>query len=63
MTTNEHYIGDGLYASFDGFGFTLRAPRETGDHTVYLEPDVLASFIQYVEQIKKENETHHDLNP
>ena len=43
----ESYIGDGLYASFDGFMITLRAPREHGDHVVALEPLILKAFIDY----------------
>jgi hypothetical protein len=43
----EEYLGDGLYASFDGFMFTLRAPREHGDHWVGLEPNVLMAFDAY----------------
>lgn len=43
----ETYLGDGLYASFDGYTIWLRAPREDGDHTVALEPEVLASLIAY----------------
>jgi hypothetical protein len=43
----ETYLGDGLYASFDGFMFTLRAPREDGDHWVALEPVVLRAFDEY----------------
>jgi len=46
----EEYLGDGLYVSFDGYQFCLRAPRENGDHVVYLEPPVLAEFIEYVNQ-------------
>ena len=46
----EEYIGDGLYAAFDGFQFKLRAPRETGDHEVFLEPDVLRMFIEFAMQ-------------
>jgi hypothetical protein len=46
---NEMYLGDGLYASFDGFTFWLRAPRDEGDHFVALEPMVLQAFINYVE--------------
>jgi len=45
---HEHYLGDGLYASFDGLGVTLRTPRENGDHWVYLEDHVLAEFLLYV---------------
>lgn len=44
----EEYLGDGLYASFDGFQFKLRAPREEIDHVVYLEPPVLDAFVRYV---------------
>jgi hypothetical protein len=43
----EVYLGDGLYASFDGFAFTLRAPRTGGDHWVALEPEVLEAFDRY----------------
>jgi hypothetical protein len=41
------YLGDGLYASFDGYQFCLRAPRDGGDHVVFLEPPVLAAFDAY----------------
>lgn len=43
----ESYLGDGLYASFDGFMITLRAPREHGDHWVGLEPTTLQSFLEF----------------
>jgi hypothetical protein len=32
----EEYLGDGLYVSFDGQQIKLRAPRDDGDHVVYL---------------------------
>jgi hypothetical protein len=51
MTTNEEYLGDGLYASFDGFMITLRAPREHGDHWVGLEPNVFAALVEYQKRI------------
>lgn len=44
----ERYLGDGLYARFDGFSFWLRAPRENGDHYVALEPHVLAEFQRFI---------------
>lgn len=50
----ETYLGDGLYASFDGFRFILRAPREYGDHFVALEPDVLRAFEEFVKRTKEE---------
>jgi hypothetical protein len=45
---NEVHLGDGLYASFDGFFVTLRAPRIGGDHAVVLEPDVLRAFQNFL---------------
>jgi hypothetical protein len=52
MTKNKTYLGDGLYATYDGFAVWLTAPRVRGDgtpedHVVALEPDVLANFISY----------------
>lgn len=47
----ETYIGDGVYASFDGYQIWLRAPRENGDHRVALEPsvfDALTAFAKLV---------------
>jgi len=48
------YIGDGLYASFDGEQFSLRAPRENGDHIVYLDASVLAAFDEFRAGIMRE---------
>lgn len=44
----ETYLGDGLYASFDGYQVILRAPRTDGDHWVALEPPVLATFLSWL---------------
>ncbi len=46
----ETYLGDGLYASFDGWQILLRAPREGGDHFVGLEPDVYRSLQKWIRQ-------------
>lgn len=43
----ETYLGDGLFASFDGFSIILRAPRSDGDHWVAMEPAVLQAFDSY----------------
>lgn len=51
----ETYLGDGLYASFDGFQIRLRAPRLEGDHFAYLEPETLASFEEFVKRVKRMN--------
>jgi hypothetical protein len=49
----EVYLGDGCYASFDGWQVCLRAPRSEGDHVIYLEPTVLQSFEEYVKSLRK----------
>ena len=46
----EEYLGDGLYVSYDGYMYALRAPRDYGDHIVYLEPEVLKRFIEFARQ-------------
>ena len=53
MKVDDEYIGDGLYASFDGCHFVLRAQRENGEHWVGLEPEVLHRFNQYAEKVKQ----------
>lgn len=49
----ETYLGDGLYASFDGWMIKLRAPREHGDHWVALEPGVIESFERFVSGVRQ----------
>jgi hypothetical protein len=44
---DETYLGDGLYASFDGYHVTLRATRSDGDHWVALEPGVFDELLQF----------------
>jgi hypothetical protein len=65
--TAEVYLGDGLYASFDGYQVRLRAPDTAGDRVVFLEPEVLDKFEMYlaelrakIEQFKSENQRVHD---
>lgn len=51
MTTEqgkEEYLGDGLYASFDGWMITLRAPCGDGvNHWVGIEPEVFAALLYF----------------
>lgn len=41
------YLGDGAYADFDGTNFVLSAG---GEDAIYLEPEVLGVFLEYVER-------------
>ena len=52
----DTYLGDGLYAEFDGAMIVLKTPRETGEHYVALEPEVFEALIQFaikIEWLKK----------
>lgn len=47
MPIRETYLGDGCYASFDGYQICLRAPREKGDHLIFLEPEVYRALVAF----------------
>ena len=49
----ETYIGDGIYASFDGWQIGLRAEHEDDVDVIYLEPDVLKTFIDYCNKTRR----------
>ena len=46
---NKEYLGDGVYAEFDGYGIWLRANVPNTDN-IYLEPVVLAALRAFYEQ-------------
>ena len=46
----EVHLGDGLYASFDGWYLRLRAPRENGDHWVGIEPGVWNALRKWIDR-------------
>lgn len=41
------YLGDGLYAKYDGFQIWLHTERDGVTHSVALEPEVLQAFDNY----------------
>lgn len=52
--TEETFLGDGLYASYDGFQLTLRAPRNGIDHYVCLESVTMLALVEYLAQLHRE---------
>ena len=47
------YLGDGLYAAFDGYQIELYASNgRDKTNQVYLDSHVLAAFLKYVEALK-----------
>jgi hypothetical protein len=53
MPRNEIYLGNGLYVSFDGGQIRLRAPRENGDHEIYLDQSTLQALMQFLDALPK----------
>lgn len=53
---NETYLGDGLYASYNGYAVKLRAPRLEGDHYVTLDSSVLEKFETFVAKLTERGE-------
>lgn len=49
----ETYIGDGVYASHDGYQIWLRTGRESGlpDERIALDPGTYASLEAYAERL------------
>lgn len=46
----EDYLGDGLYAAYDGYQVRLRAPRDGRDDLVFMEPRVLQAFYAFADR-------------
>jgi len=53
----ERYLGDGVYASFDGYQIWLKVDRDYGKHEIALEPPVYTALLRYVEDLNKERQT------
>jgi hypothetical protein len=50
---NKTYLGDGVYAAYDGWMVALTTENGyEATNTVYLEPSVLEALQKYVEQLK-----------
>ena len=54
---NKQYLGDSVYADFDGYGITLTTENGFGpSNTIYLEPQVLAALEDYKAYLRKATE-------
>lgn len=48
MRDNPRYLGDGVYAYFDGQGVELRTNSfDNPENTIYLEPEVFQALIEF----------------
>lgn len=49
---DKEYLGDGVYAEYDGLGIVLKANEPTTD-TIYLEFMTMEMLIRFYEKVKK----------
>jgi hypothetical protein len=54
MDEHKTYLGDGVYASFDGYQIWL-AVNHHENNVVALEPKVFANLCEYVKRLKEKN--------
>jgi hypothetical protein len=50
---NPIYLGDAVYAYFDGYGLELRLNRHDSECVIYLEPEVMANLVLFNEAVQK----------
>ncbi len=50
MEERATYIGDGVYASFDGYQIKLSTERDGRDEVIYLDPETYASLVRFAKQ-------------
>lgn len=53
--TNTIYVGDAVYATFDGCGIELRLNSHESDCLIYLEPEVMANLVKFWKDRKNED--------
>ncbi len=47
MADRERYLGDGVYATFDGFSVTLDLRGQDNTTRIVLEPEVLDALVKF----------------
>ena len=53
---NKQYLGDSVYAEFDGFGIWLTTNNGYPDdprNKIYMEPQIVFAFKKYLESLRK----------
>jgi hypothetical protein len=52
--SRHRYLGDGVYASFDGHHVWLRVGSHDAEPGIALEPEVFAALVQYQRDVTAE---------
>jgi hypothetical protein len=48
----KRYLGDGVYAGFDGYQIWIWTERDGREHAIALEPEVLTKLAKYTADLK-----------
>lgn len=52
MSANKDYLGDSVYADFDGFAIILTTENGMGaSNTIVMEPEVLAALNRFAQRM------------
>jgi hypothetical protein len=54
MSENPIYLGDAVYAFFDGNGIELRLNHHASPCLIYLEPEVVKALMLFWARVKEE---------
>jgi hypothetical protein len=60
--TDRAYLGDGVYASFDGYQVWLTAERDDQTHEIAIEPPVFANLEVYMMGLKRKYRPQKGVN-
>ena len=57
----KDYLGDSVYAEFDGYGYILTTDNGCGSsNIIYMEPEVLSALMRFVDRMKTAKATIHE---
>lgn len=66
MMTHARYLGDGVYAKFDGHGIVLTTGSHLdrdADNRIVMEPEVAQNFVRYLGDLHNRLKANPNENP
>lgn len=54
LNGDEVYLGDAVYASFDGYQIRLRCEAPAHPNIIYIEPAVFDALIKFADRVREE---------
>ena len=59
----DRYLGDGVYASFDGYQIWLKADRDERQHAIALDAETFDALMKYQRDLAARNAAFRDVTP